>query len=133
MKNVTLHETIESSFRNQANNDKRVRNAYLLVYSEKLKVDLKIAEGATDNFKADSNQPIHLASVGKLFTATIISILHERKQLDFNDSITKYIDSYLMRRLHVFKGKDYSDQITIRHLLMQTSGLNDVFFPLLKE
>jgi D-alanyl-D-alanine carboxypeptidase len=35
-----------------------------------------------------------------------------------------------MNKLHVYKGKDYSAEISIKHLLTQTSGLNDVFFPL---
>lgn len=130
MKCLNLHEKIESSFRKQVANDKRVRNAYLLVDSEKLGIDLRIAAGKTDGTEANIHQPVHLASVGKLFTATIISTLYEKKQLDFSDSISKYLDSDLMKRLHVFKGKDYSDQITIRHLLMQTSGLNDVFYQL---
>jgi D-alanyl-D-alanine carboxypeptidase len=38
-----------------------------------------------------------------------------------------------MKDLHVYKGKDYSNQITIRHLLMQTSGLYDVFYDLFKK
>lgn len=133
MKETAIQAKIESLFRKQVQKDKKVKNAYLLVHSEKLNVNLNIAEGTTGNIKADINQPNHLASVGKLFTATIISILYERGLLDFNDYIGKYLDAEIMNRLHVFKGKDYSDQITIRHLLMQTSGLNDVFHHLWKK
>jgi len=128
MKEKAIQEKIEFLFRKQVQKDKKVKNAYLLVHSEKLKVDLNIAEGKTGDFKADINQPNHLASVGKLFTATITGILYEKGLLDFNDNIGKYLDGDLMNRIHVFKGKDYSDQITVRHLLMQTSGLNDVFY-----
>jgi len=125
-----IQAKIEDKFRKQVRSDKKVKNACLLVHSEKLNINLNIAEGATGNTTADINQPNHLASVGKLFTATIVSILYERGWLDFNDPIGKYLDADLMNRLHVFKGKDYSDQISIRHLLMQTSGLNDVFYQL---
>ena len=45
---VAIQEKIESSFRNQVRNDKKVKNAYLLVHSEKLGVDLNIAEGKTE-------------------------------------------------------------------------------------
>lgn len=38
-----------------------------------------------------------------------------------------------MNSLHIYKGIDYSSEITVKHLLTQTSGLNDVFFPLLKK
>ncbi|MGK7393520.1 MAG: serine hydrolase domain-containing protein [Candidatus Cyclobacteriaceae bacterium M3_2C_046] len=33
--------------------------------------------------------------------------------------------------MHIYKGNDYTGDISIKHLLKQTSGLNDVFFPLL--
>lgn len=129
---VTKYETmlkIESNFRNICKNDKKVDNAFLFVHSDKLGVHLNIAEGET----ANTEQPNHLASVGKLFTATIIAILHEKKKLDFDDKISKHLDHELMSGLHIYKGKDYSNEITIRHLLMQTSGLNDVFYDLFKK
>jgi D-alanyl-D-alanine carboxypeptidase len=45
----------------------------------------------------------------------------------------KYLDADLARGLHVYKGEVYTGDISIKHLLKQTSGLNDVFFPLLKK
>ena len=124
---------IESSFRKQARSNKKPRNAYLLVQSDKLDINLQLAEGVDGEIQANIKQPNHLASVGKLFTATLISILYEKDKLDFNDSISEYLDAELMDGLHMYKGKDHSDKITIRHLLKQTSGLNDVFDPLLKR
>ncbi len=133
MKNKSMQAAIESSFRKQVRKDRKVKSAFLLVHSEKLGINLNIAEGSAGDIRADINQPNHMASVGKLFTATIISILYERGQLDFSDCIAKYLGSDIMDRLHVYRGIDYSDRITVRHLLMQTSGLNDVFFHLLKK
>jgi len=124
---------IEKSFRKQVKNDKTVKNAFLLVSSDKLNIDIKIAEGKTGHIEANPQQPNHLASVGKLFTATIIGMLHDKDKLSFDDKIMKYIDDELMHNLHVFKGKDYSNDITICHLLNQTSGLADVFFPLYEK
>lgn len=128
-----VQEKIESQFRQQVQNDKRVTNGYLLIHSEKLGIDSNIAEGSTDGIQANPKQANHLASVGKLFTATLIGMLHDKGLLSFDDRIEKYLDAELMRGLHVYKGKDYSGDITLRHLLKQTSGLNDVFFPLLKK
>jgi D-alanyl-D-alanine carboxypeptidase len=128
-----IQEKIESRFRQQVQNDKKVKNAYLLVYSEKLGIDINIAEGKTGEIQANPKQANHLASVGKLFTATVIGMLHDKEMLDFEDKIAQYLDEDLMRGLHVYKGKDYSSDITIKHLLKQTSGLNDVFFPLFKK
>lgn len=71
-----------------------------------------------------------MASVGKLFTSAVISLLHEQGVLSFDDKISQYLDRELMDKLHVYKGKDYSYDIQIRHLLNQSSGLPDNFYPL---
>ncbi len=130
---VTLQEEIESKFRQQVQNDKRVKNAYLLVNSQKLGVDINISEGMTGDIQANPKQANHLASVGKLFTATVIGMLHDKGQLNFDDKIANYLDAELMHNLHVYKGRDYSNEISIKHLLNQTSGLHDVFYPILKK
>ena len=116
MQNTTdIQARIESSFRAQVQKDNKVKNAYLLVYSEKLGVDLNLAEGMTDDIKANTQQPNHLASVGKLFTATIISILYERKQLDFTDPIAKSCSGTKQELLSFYaagtKGPESSEQL----------------------
>ncbi|MGM5487503.1 MAG: serine hydrolase domain-containing protein [Nanobdellota archaeon] len=133
MAKQTLKSGIKNGFKRTVDRDTRIRNAYLLVHSDKLNTHMNLARGKTGDFKADTNQPIHLASVGKLFTATIISSLYEKGKLDFDDRISKYLDPELMDGLHIYRGKDHSDQITIRQLLMQTSGLYDVFYHLLEK
>ena len=104
----TVQEKIESSFRKQVQNDKKVKNAYLLVHSVKLGIDINIAEGKTDEIQANPKQANHLASVGKLFTATIIGMLQDKGLLNFDDKIAQYLDADLMDGLNVYKGKDYS-------------------------
>lgn len=128
-----IQEKIESKFRQQVQHDSKVENAYLLVHAEKLDVDINIAEGKTGDIPANPQQANHLASVGKLFTATLISMLYDSGHLSFEDKIEKYLDANLMRGLHVYRGKDFSGDIHIKHLLKQTSGLNDVFTPLFKK
>jgi D-alanyl-D-alanine carboxypeptidase len=130
---ATLQEKIEANFRQQVIQDKKVSNAYLLVHSEKSGINLNIAEGKTGDVRADPRQANHLASVGKLFTATVIGMLSDKGLLNFDDRIAQYLDADLMSNLHVYKGKDYSGDITIKQLLKQTSGLNDVFYHLLKK
>ncbi|MGM0366342.1 MAG: serine hydrolase domain-containing protein [Actinomycetota bacterium] len=128
-----IASNIENSFRKQVQLDKKVKNAYLLIDSEKLGIHLNIAEGKTGEIEANPQQPNYMASVGKLFTSTVISILYEEEKLDFNDKISKYLDKDLLNNLHVYKGVDYTNQIEIRHLLNQTSGLYDVFWPLMDK
>jgi len=125
-----LSTIIETNFRKEVQGAKKVKNAYLLVHNEKKGLHLNIAEGKTDGEPAHTGQPVHMASVGKLFTATITGMLHEQGKLSFDDRISKYLDADLMNGLHVYKGKEYSDEILVYQLLQQTSGLYDVFYRL---
>ncbi len=123
--------TIKENFIREVGNNKKLRNAYLLVSSEKTGVHINLARGEAEKIHPD--QPNYLASVGKLFTATLVGILKDKEMLSFDDNISKYLDEELMDGLHIYKGKDYSAEIKIRHLLNQSSGLNDVFFHLWKK
>lgn len=133
MEKEKIKNSIEDMFRKQVRKDAKVKNAYLLVHSKKLNFHMNIAEGSTGQMSANSQQPNYMASVGKLFTATIISILYEKGELSFNDSISNYLDDELLNELHIYKGKDYTNSIKIKHLLKQTSGLYDNFWPLLDK
>lgn len=128
----TYQSRIEHAVSQQVRRDRRVRRAFLLVQSDKPGVDVRLAESGNGS-PVHVDQPNHLASVGKLFTATVIAILTERGELEFTDSIGAYLDTDVTAGLHVYRGRDYSEEITVRHLLMQTSGLYDVFYPLWKK
>lgn len=128
MNNDTITQQIEELFRKQVRNDRTLRNAYLLVHSARTGLHLDIAEGRNGN--ATPQQPNYMASVGKLFTAAIVGMLHEQGKLSFEDRIADHLDAGLIEGLHVHKGVDYSSTLQIRHLLNQTSGLPDNFYPL---
>lgn len=68
-----------------------------------------------------------IASTTKLYTTAIIFRLRSEGLLQLDDVLTKYVSDELLSGIHVFKGKDYSHEITIRHLLSQTSGIADYF------
>ncbi len=68
-----------------------------------------------------------IASTTKLYTSAIIYQLIDEGQLGINDKISAYLDAATMDGLHVYKGKNYSNEITIKHLLSNTSGLPDYF------
>ncbi len=125
--------SIEEMFREQVSRDKRVKNACLLVHSDEADIHVNLAEGATDGLPADPRQPNYMASVGKLFTSTIVGILREQGMLSFDDRITEHLDQELLGGLHVHKGADLTGEIRVRHLLNQTSGLSDDFEPLMDE
>jgi D-alanyl-D-alanine carboxypeptidase len=125
--------SIEAMFRNQVSRDKNVKNAYLLVHSDRTGIHVNLAEGATGSFPADPRQPNYMASVGKLFTSTLVSILSEQSMLSFDDRIAEHLEPELLKGLHVRNGTDLTNEIQIKHLLNQTSGLPDDFEPLLDE
>jgi len=73
------------------------------------------------------NQPYFIASTTKLYTTVLIMMLVEEGKLTLEDNISKYLPEEVMKGLHVLNGIDYSNQLTIKHLLSQTSGLPDYF------
>ena len=70
--------------------------------------------------------PFFIASITKLFTTTCIYILREQGKLSLDDEITRYLKKDTLKNLHVYKGQEYSNRLTISNLLFHTSGLRDV-------
>lgn len=120
-----VQSRIADFFKKTVQKGPQIKNAYLLVHSEKLGVDLSIAEGSTGGVPANPNQPYYIASVSKLFTSVLIGILVEKGMVSFEDPISSYIDADLLRGLHIYKGTDYTNEMKIKNLLNHTSGLND--------
>jgi len=125
MNNVKAEQRITGHFRQRTQKDDKIHNACMLVHSDRHGIHLKLAEGTTGGVPAHPDQPYYIASVSKLFTAVLIGMLVEQGELSFDDPISMYVDQDLLRGLHIYKGKDYTDEIRIRHLLNHTSGLHD--------
>lgn len=125
--------SIETFFRQQVQKDKKVKSAFLLVHSDKSGIRMSLAEGVSEGEPVHPDQPFYTASVGKLFTSTIVSMLVEQGKLRFEDPIERHLDAGLMHKLLVVKGKDFSQSILVKHLLNHTSGLYDNFWPLLQK
>ncbi len=75
--------------------------------------------------KMEQDTPYFIASVTKMYTSTIIMQLLEEKRLDIGAPISKYLQESIVKNLHIFKGADYSDQITLSQLVNQSTGLAD--------
>jgi D-alanyl-D-alanine carboxypeptidase len=90
------------------------------VYAPKLSLDY--------SFPADStSQPYHVASIGKLFTATLVYRLAERGRLSLQDPIARYLPPADLDGLFVYAKNDYAGQVTIEQLLAHSSGVADYF------
>jgi len=77
------------------------------------------------NFSTTSiDQKFHSASVGKLVTSTLLFILIEQNKLSLETKISQIINDGVLDKLFVYKKVDYKNEVTIKHLLSHTSGLN---------
>jgi CubicO group peptidase (beta-lactamase class C family) len=65
----------------------------------------------------DTDTVFHLASVGKQMTAVAILQLVEKGKLSLDDPAAKYLPEL----------RGWADKVTIRHLLLHTGGLPDVY------
>ncbi len=97
---------------------KDIFGAVFYVSSDDDRIDVISSAG---DIEADSRY--FIASINKLFISSIILKLHTEKRLDLRDGISRYLSEEMVRGLHVYEGKDYSKDLTIFHLMSQTSGL----------
>jgi len=120
----TIETSIKQRFQTELKKE-NIKSGILHVYSESRDIDIQLAKSKEDSISIDN--PFYTASVTKLFTATAIGILKDRKLLNFEDKIAQYLPDSLITNLHVLGGKNYSKELTIAHLLQHTSGLPDYF------
>lgn len=120
---ISTIAALENNFRKRIRNDQNIQNAYLLIHSEKHGIHLNMAEGSARRDLLHPEQPFFIASIDKLFTSVLIARLAEQEKLSFDDYIVSYLEHDLLHGLHIYKGKDYTDKIKIKHLLNHTSGL----------
>ncbi|MFY0593541.1 serine hydrolase domain-containing protein [Roseivirga sp.] len=104
-----------------------VRNAFFRMESSKQQIPIEFVYG---KFKSGdsvtANTPFYTASIGKTFTATAIGLLVDEGGLSFDDFAIDHLGD-LVKGLSMINGVDYSDKLTIHHLLSHTSGLPDYF------
>ncbi len=70
---------------------------------------------------------VFIASTTKLFVTALIMQLRHEGRLALDDQLSVHLPEAEVRGLHVMRGVDRSEALTIRHLLAQTSGLEDYF------
>ncbi len=127
MKREQAKFAIEKKLKGMVDSNPKLHNAYLLIHSEKYGIHWNMAHGHTGDMPANAEQPYHTASIGKTFTAMIIAMLVEERKMSYSDPIAKYLTEDLMKGLHLYKGRDYSYDIRIEHLVSNTSGLPDYY------
>jgi len=97
---------------------KYIYGAVFYVSSDDNSIDLISASG---NIKEDSQY--YIASINKFFVSAIILKLYTENKLDLQDKISKYLPEEVVHGLHLHKGKEFSNDLSIAHLMSHTSGL----------
>ena len=121
---------LKQYFNKAAKSGKAFSGIQVLIKSDANHIDEQFAFGQS-SYNADkmlgANQPFHIASIGKIITATLVMMLSEEDRLKLADPISNYIEEEQLASLFVFNGIDYANQVTIAQLMAHTSGIADYF------
>ena len=106
-----------------------LHHGILLVHSDSLNIHWKFASGIVgkEQKPITADHTFHIASIGKTITSALIGKLYEEGKISYDDPIKKYLSDDILKDLHIYEGKSYSDKILVRHLLNHTSGIADYF------
>ena len=110
--------------------DKSVKNCVLSLAKGDSSFSWSGAAGVASqdrNVPMTGDTPIYIASVTKLYTAAAVMRLYEMGALSLDDPMSKYLPDTIIRGIHVYKGKDFSNEITIGQLLSHSSGIADYY------
>lgn len=122
--------TLEAMLHRIVSRNKEVRNAVLLVEAPKLEINGAWSAGIADE-RNDAvmtvETPFLSASIGKLFTASLVFSLAQEDLLSLDDSITDWLDNSIIAGLPIEGGEAVMSEVTIRRLLGQRSGLPDYY------
>lgn len=101
------------------------RNTHAVILKVQSGVGRINFQGSAGAARPDTRFPI--ASVTKLFTATLVLQLVDEGRLTLDDRVSDVLRHVDLTGLHVIKGVDHAPHLTVRHLLHQTSGLADYY------
>jgi D-alanyl-D-alanine carboxypeptidase len=125
-----LNRELQSIVEDSVQKDGSVKNCVLSVMAGDGSLVWSGAAGISRENAAvpmTSETPIYVASITKLFTATVVMLLTEKGALSLDDPMAKYLPSELINGINVCNGKDYSAEITVRQLLSHTTGIADYY------
>ena len=71
--------------------------------------------------------PIYLASVTKIYIATLVMLLSQDKLLSLDDPAARYLPASLVDGIDIYGGHDYSRAVTVRQPVSMTSGIPDYY------
>ena len=84
-----------------------------------------VGDARPDGTPMTADTPWFLASVTKLYIASIVLRLHEEELIDLDAPVAEYLPGELSTGLHVLDGVHRTAQVTVTHLLAHATGLPD--------
>lgn len=122
---------IEKKFLSAVSNQNEIKNATLLVHSDKLDLHVSHSYGSVFNGKKEIPavplQPFHTASIGKMFTSVLVLQEIERGKINLDTKIIEILGDHFLKDLFVFGGTNHASEVTVKQLLNHTSGIADYF------
>lgn len=109
---------------------RRIRNVVAGIHSTNREIEASAAAGSAGADGQDAmttTTPYHLASITKMYTATVVMKLAESNRISLDSPISDFLDPGVFDAIHVLDGVDSSAQISVEQLLAQTSGVADYF------
>ncbi|BDZ65157.1 serine hydrolase domain-containing protein [Agromyces mangrovi Wang et al. 2018] len=116
--NTDFTERLSAAVAKYARDDSGPGVPQVAVRAERLGIDARVGDPAGR---------FHVASVGKLFTATVAMQLAERGDLDLDAPLTTLLPADELAGLFTSDGTDHAAEAAPRQLLAHTSGVADYF------
>lgn len=114
----TVVANFKKDFRAQLKENKVPGGAYAIIKDGKVIAMEGVGVRALgSNGKVDENTVFRLASVSKTFAAGLTAQLVEDQKFNWDDKIVDYIPEFR------FKTKNYSSNLTVNHIMSQSSSL----------
>ncbi|WP_342543837.1 serine hydrolase domain-containing protein [Lysinibacillus sp. FSL K6-4013] len=127
---AAVSEEIKTRLTKIVEKDETLSSALLTIYSNKTGYFEQFAVGTKNQYSelpVQIDSRYHSASIGKTMCATVFGILSDEGKINLNDKISSWLDDDILKGLFIVDGTDYSDQVTLKHLLSHTSGIGDYF------
>jgi D-alanyl-D-alanine carboxypeptidase len=126
----SFEEKLQDFVNKTVEKDKNIYSTILSVTAGSRKFNWSCAAGIANKEKEIAmtpETPFFIASITKLFTATVIMKLYEEKSIKLDDTIVNYLPETLIKGINICKDVDYTDSISIKNLLSHTSGIADYY------
>jgi len=119
---ISAQDAVYSEFHSYIENymeDQRIPGAAIsIVENDRIIYSESFGNTGGDELEVTQDTPFSLGSISKSFTALAVLKLVEKGLIELDDPIKKYLPSFTL------KDEEASNEITIKQLLIQTSGIS---------